>query len=463
TPSSQRHAVNSLQNLAGEGETRAAPAKEEVYKRQVYFARIVFSPLVYGLLRSFHSLPPCVWFASGCALVVPLVEMYNGALMSALGPETSPTGPHLQKVAPQTGLIGRAANMRLTILAIAVIATSVTVSAHKVTSSIQHNPPWSKGDHAKTRQQWRQGHVSARWRRPWKGAAKRLYAPRSQSGGGEGQKQRPPSRRRTFVWSVPLQTQSEEEEEEQKPNPLTLLLEKSTFTCSGKSDGYYSDNSVECQVFHYCVAGAKHSWMCPEGTVFHQVHLNCVPASQDICNTAEKFFFVNDYLHKELESRGPNNTVQYAQRYYPDGYVLGDPFTVPSGQPQAQAPPPQYQEPRQQQAQPQPQPRQRYRPEAAPRGPPAQFQSQQYQPQPPSYTAQATQQPASSPAQFGGAQPSRGSGGGGFGGFPPTRVYTIPAPARPAADSTPSYIYRQGASSTSQQQQQSSVKYDDDY
>ncbi|KAH6940492.1 hypothetical protein HPB50_000513 [Hyalomma asiaticum] len=93
------------------------------------------------------------------------------------------------------------------------------------------------------------------------------------------------------------QSQSEEEEEE-KPNPLTLLLEKSTFTCSSKTDGYYADNSVNCQVFHYCVGGAKHSWMCPEGTVFHQVHLNCVPASQDICNTAEKFFFVNDYLHK---------------------------------------------------------------------------------------------------------------------------------------------------------------------
>ncbi|KAG0424626.1 hypothetical protein HPB47_028156 [Ixodes persulcatus] len=73
-----------------------------------------------------------------------------------------------------------------------------------------------------------------------------------------------------------------------------------------------------------------------------------------------------------------------------------------------------------------------------------------------------SQQPASSPAQFGGAQPSRGSGG--FGGLPPTRVYTIPAQARPATDATPSYLYRQGGSpSTAQQQQQSSVKYDDDY
>ncbi|CAN8027956.1 unnamed protein product [Ixodes persulcatus] len=361
--------------------------------------------------------------------------------------------------------------MRLTILAIAVIATLATASASKPKRQVQYQPGGSRGSSAAPHDGYQQQQPQAQSFRPQvsappqQGYDPNVYQPQQQAqprrqtvqsfGGGLAR----PQQQRPQQQDNRQQTQSEEEEEEQKPNPLTLLLEKSTFTCSGKTDGYYSDNSVDCQVFHYCVAGAKHSWMCPEGTVFHQVHLNCVPASQDICNTAEKFFFVNDYLHKELESRGPNNTVQYAQRYYPDGYVLGDPFTVPSGgQPQPQAPQQQYQEPRQQ---PQPQPRQRFRPEQAPRGPPAGFQ--QYQPQPPSYTAQApSQQPASSPAQFGGAQPSRGSGG--FGGLPPTRVYTIPAQARPATDATPSYLYRQGGSpSTAQQQQQSSVKYDDDY
>lgn len=88
-------------------------------------------------------------------------------------------------------------------------------------------------------------------------------------------------------------------------------------------------------------------------------------------------------LPQELENRGPNNTVLYAQRYYPDGYVLGDPFPVPSNQPRPQAPP-------QQQYEPQPQaapPRQAFRGQAAPpRGPPAQFQPQQFQSQaPPQY------------------------------------------------------------------------------
>ena len=90
----------------------------------------------------------------------------------------------------------------------------------------------------------------------------------------------------------------EEAEEEKKPGRLELLLAQSKFTCNGKKDGYYADASVACQVFHYCVGGAKHSWQCPEGTVFHQVHLNCVPASQDICSQSEKFFVVNEYLHK---------------------------------------------------------------------------------------------------------------------------------------------------------------------
>lgn len=260
-------------------------------------------------------------------------------------------------------------------------------------------------------------------------------------------------------------SQSAEEEEEEKPNPLTLLLEKSTFTCSGKSDGYYSDSSVQCQVFHYCVGGAKHSWMCPEGTVFHQVHLNCVPSSQDICKDAENFYFVNDYLHKELDDRGPNNTILYAQRYYPEGYVLGDTFTSPSGGRS-------YQPQQAQQFPPQPQPQGppasgQFRPQSVQRRPPAQFQPQQFPAaSPPQYAAQPQQQPDPAPqvalrgAAPSAAQPGR-SAGGAF-SFPPTRTYTLRTAASP--DANPAYLYRQGGAASQQQpQQQSSVKYDDDY
>ncbi|XP_077500671.1 uncharacterized protein LOC144111297 isoform X1 [Amblyomma americanum] len=360
--------------------------------------------------------------------------------------------------------------MRTTVLVVTVFVTLTAVSATRSARQVQYQPGGGGASRGGGYDHYQPQQAQAQSFRPQVQAAPQQgYDPSAFQG-------QPAPRGRTTVQSFGgglarptqqqqsqqggQQTQSEEEEEE-KPNPLTLLLEKSTFTCSGKTDGYYADNSVNCQVFHYCVGGAKHSWMCPEGTVFHQVHLNCVPASQDICNTAEKFFFVNDYLHKELETRGPNNTVLYAQRYYPDGYVLGDPFTVPGGSPRPQAPP-------QQQAQYEPQPQQGpparqppFRGQAPARGPPAQFQPQQFQSQaPPQYTAQ---QPTAAPAQFGGAQPSRGSGGGGF-GFPPTRTYIIPAPAKaPANDANPAYLYRQGAASNSPQSHQSSVKYDDDY
>ena len=41
-------------------------------------------------------------------------------------------------------------------------------------------------------------------------------------------------------------------EEEKKPSELELLLANSKFSCSGFKDGYYADNSLNCQVFHYC-------------------------------------------------------------------------------------------------------------------------------------------------------------------------------------------------------------------
>ncbi|XP_076355232.1 uncharacterized protein LOC143249372 [Tachypleus tridentatus] len=131
--------------------------------------------------------------------------------------------------------------------------------------------------------------------------------------------------------SVPQQSLEEdgnyddEEKQPTTPDPLSLLLADSKFSCSGKNDGYYADDSVNCRAFHYCTGGVSHSWMCPDNTVFHQVHLNCVPSSQDICDRSQKFYVVNDYLYKTLDHKGPNQTVRYYQRYYPEEFLLGPP------------------------------------------------------------------------------------------------------------------------------------------
>lgn len=95
--------------------------------------------------------------------------------------------------------------------------------------------------------------------------------------------------------------QLEDELEEEEPDHLALLLEKSQFNCIDRTTGYYADDTVGCQVFHYCSENTKHSWICPEGATFHQVHLICMPPSEEnICDQSSKYTFVNDYLYKPI-------------------------------------------------------------------------------------------------------------------------------------------------------------------
>lgn len=93
----------------------------------------------------------------------------------------------------------------------------------------------------------------------------------------------------------------DELEEQEEPDQLAILLAKSQFTCNSRTTGYYADDTVGCQVFHYCQENTKHSWICPEGATFHQVHLICMPPSdENICEQSAKYHFVNDYLYKPV-------------------------------------------------------------------------------------------------------------------------------------------------------------------
>lgn len=92
---------------------------------------------------------------------------------------------------------------------------------------------------------------------------------------------------------------------------------------------YYADEGLNCEVFHYCQETSKHSWICPEGFTFHQVHLICMPPSGDnICEQSSKYHVVNDYLYKpinmeEHETR-PNVTLKYSERYYPESFYTDE-------------------------------------------------------------------------------------------------------------------------------------------
>ncbi|CAA9995557.1 unnamed protein product [Nesidiocoris tenuis] len=117
----------------------------------------------------------------------------------------------------------------------------------------------------------------------------------------------------------------EEEEEKEEPDRLTMLLPQSKFNCQGKNTGYYADEGLNCEVFHYCQDNARHSWICPEGFLFHQVHLICMPPSHDnICTQSSQFHFVNDFLYKPINAEEaqnkPNVTLRYSDRYYPENF-----------------------------------------------------------------------------------------------------------------------------------------------
>jgi hypothetical protein len=107
-----------------------------------------------------------------------------------------------------------------------------------------------------------------------------------------------------------------------KPDRQTILLQKTRFNCADKTNGYYADEELECEVFHYCQEGARSSWVCPEGARFHQVHLICMPQSDgNVCKLSSKYHFVNEYLYKAInkdDADKNNGTYIYADRYYPE-------------------------------------------------------------------------------------------------------------------------------------------------
>ncbi|EDW48003.1 GM20135 [Drosophila sechellia] len=148
----------------------------------------------------------------------------------------------------------------------------------------------------------------------------------------------------------------------EEPDRLSTLLSKSSFCCTDRNSGYYADESLSCEVFHYCQESQKHSWICPEGFTFHQIHLICMPPSHDnICKQSSKYHIVNDYLYKPINLQEhqskPNVTLRYSERYFPENYYEHERYDDEEEQLPA-APRPRIQHHQQQHQQPQQQHRQ---------------------------------------------------------------------------------------------------------
>lgn len=137
------------------------------------------------------------------------------------------------------------------------------------------------------------------------------------------------SKQQLKVAAKKKQYEEELEQELEEPDRLALMLEKSSFQCHDRVTGYYADDTVGCEVFHYCTENQKHSWVCPEGFTFHQVHLICMPPShENDCQDSAKYHVVNDYLYKPLNmeehQRKPNVSIRYAERYFPENIYYDD-------------------------------------------------------------------------------------------------------------------------------------------
>lgn len=56
--------------------------------------------------------------------------------------------------------------------------------------------------------------------------------------------------------------------------PIYHTIPKTEFTCTEQRyKGFFGDPETRCQVWHYCdLNGGKASFLCPNGTIFSQVH-----------------------------------------------------------------------------------------------------------------------------------------------------------------------------------------------
>ena len=88
--------------------------------------------------------------------------------------------------------------------------------------------------------------------------------------------------------------------------PTLASIPDTSFSCANRvMGGYYADVETECQVFHICggsnnVFGSiKYSFVCPNGTVFHQQYFTCDWWYNVDCQRAPDFYDLNNNIGLE--------------------------------------------------------------------------------------------------------------------------------------------------------------------
>ncbi|GFR11357.1 uncharacterized protein TNCT_602891 [Trichonephila clavata] len=76
-------------------------------------------------------------------------------------------------------------------------------------------------------------------------------------------------------------------------------IPKTNFQCRGKN-GYFADPEAGCQVFHMCQGrGVKHSFLCPNNTIFNQHLLVCDWYNRVSCEGSEPQHRISDFIYNQ--------------------------------------------------------------------------------------------------------------------------------------------------------------------
>ncbi|XP_037038201.1 serine/arginine repetitive matrix protein 2 [Bradysia coprophila] len=70
------------------------------------------------------------------------------------------------------------------------------------------------------------------------------------------------------------------------------------FKCDGLHDGFYASIKFGCQLYHHCIYGIRHDFLCANFTAFDQKTFICHFVSEVNCKNSAKYWFRNDALYR---------------------------------------------------------------------------------------------------------------------------------------------------------------------
>uniref|UniRef100_A0A1I8P040 Chitin-binding type-2 domain-containing protein n=1 Tax=Stomoxys calcitrans TaxID=35570 RepID=A0A1I8P040_STOCA len=80
------------------------------------------------------------------------------------------------------------------------------------------------------------------------------------------------------------------------------------FKCDGLHDGFYASIEYKCQLYHHCVYGIRHDFLCANFTAFDQKTFICHFASDVDCEGSTKYWNRNDALYMATTTTSTTTT-----------------------------------------------------------------------------------------------------------------------------------------------------------